>query len=206
MLAALLERWHEETNNFHFSIREMIVTLDDVMHLLHIPIVGKMIRHRDHTSHEYGVELMTELFGVDEDNAIQEIDKQWDGFIGIMFLKRLCEEQLSAANQFEDAPREEEERHNRRQWCVRAFLIFLVGCTILYDKRNKHIYLIWLDAKHDLNMIHEWSSGGITVTNIFHYLSKAIDASKGSLNRYLTLLEVVIYFVFMFVVYPIIIC
>jgi hypothetical protein len=42
-----------------------------------------------------------------------------------------------------------------RQWCVRAFLLFLVECTILCDKRNKHINLIWHDAMWDMTRIHE---------------------------------------------------
>jgi len=40
----------------------------------------------------------------------------------------------------EDATEDEdEERDNRWQWCVVTFLLFQVGCTILFDERNKHI-------------------------------------------------------------------
>jgi hypothetical protein len=77
------EKWHEETNNFHMPIGEMTVTLDDVTYLLHIPIEGKMMGHEEQASYEKGVELMTW--------------KQWGGYVGIPFLKRLYEGRLSKA-------------------------------------------------------------------------------------------------------------
>jgi len=40
LLCAFVERCHVETNNFHLSVREMTITLDDVLNLLHLPIVG----------------------------------------------------------------------------------------------------------------------------------------------------------------------
>lgn len=101
---------------------------------------------------------------------------------------------------------EEEERENRRPWCAMAFLLFLVGCTILFNNRNKHINIILLDAMWDLTRIHEWSWGGMKLTNLYNFVSKATDAPRGSLDRYMTLVELVIYFVFIFVVYHVIIC
>jgi len=53
-------------------VMEMTVTLDDVTCLLHIPIVGKMMRHGEHISQEYNVELMTWLLSVVEGRAIEE--------------------------------------------------------------------------------------------------------------------------------------
>ncbi|KOM47323.1 hypothetical protein LR48_Vigan07g102700 [Vigna angularis] len=40
LIVALSERWHHETNIFHLPIGEMSVTLDDVLNLLHLPIMG----------------------------------------------------------------------------------------------------------------------------------------------------------------------
>jgi len=74
-----------------------------------------------------------------------------------------------------------------------AFLLFLVGCTILFNNSNKHIDLIWLDAMQDLARIHEWSRDGMKLANLYHFLSKAIDVVTGSLDGYVTLVELVIY-------------
>jgi len=41
LLCEFVERWHAKTNTFHLPIGEMIITLDDVSNLLHLPIVGQ---------------------------------------------------------------------------------------------------------------------------------------------------------------------
>lgn len=40
LISAFVERWHPETNAFHFSWREISITLHDVEHILSIPIDG----------------------------------------------------------------------------------------------------------------------------------------------------------------------
>lgn len=45
MLTTLCERWHMETNSFHLHVGEMIIILDNVACLIHIPIEGKMLSH-----------------------------------------------------------------------------------------------------------------------------------------------------------------
>jgi len=58
--------------------------------------------------------------------------------------------------QLENVVKREEERNNWRKWCVRVFLVFLVGCTIFIDKSNKHIYLVLLDVMQYQDKINEW--------------------------------------------------
>jgi len=41
LIFAFVERWHRETKNFHLPFGEMIVTLDDVFVLFHLPIMGQ---------------------------------------------------------------------------------------------------------------------------------------------------------------------
>jgi len=38
LLSAFVERWHEETSSIHLPMEDMIVTPDDVICLLHLPI------------------------------------------------------------------------------------------------------------------------------------------------------------------------
>jgi hypothetical protein len=46
LLAAFVDWWHEETNSFHIPGGEIIVTLDDVYYVLHIPIKGIRLDHQ----------------------------------------------------------------------------------------------------------------------------------------------------------------
>jgi len=63
----------------------MVVILDSVTYLLllHIPVEGKKMRNKEETSYEKGVELMMELMGDYEEEAMEEIGKQWGGYVGI---------------------------------------------------------------------------------------------------------------------------
>ncbi|XP_006577572.1 protein MAIN-LIKE 1-like [Glycine max] len=40
LISAFVERWHRETSSFHLPIGEVSITLNDVVSLLHLPIVG----------------------------------------------------------------------------------------------------------------------------------------------------------------------
>lgn len=43
LLSALVKRWRSETNTFHFFIREMSITLEDVFYILGLPVEGMPI-------------------------------------------------------------------------------------------------------------------------------------------------------------------
>lgn len=80
MLSALLERWHEETNNFHLSVRKMTAMLDDVACLINIHIKENMMDHEEKISKEMGVLLTNQLLGVVEHRAIDECDHQFGDY------------------------------------------------------------------------------------------------------------------------------
>lgn len=82
---------------------------------------------------------MIDLFGVVEHTAIDERANQFGAFSNIPFLKRIREEHLNMATQWEN------EGNNLIQWCVRAFLLYLICFTIFIDNINKHIDIISLD-------------------------------------------------------------
>jgi len=91
---------------------------------------------------------MAKLLGVTNDEATWEIVAQWGGNVSIPSLKKLYERHLSRCNELEDPAddddeeEEEEELRHTREYCLRAFLLFLVGVTIFANKSNKHISLI----------------------------------------------------------------
>ncbi|GLJ46852.1 hypothetical protein SUGI_0988330 [Cryptomeria japonica] len=54
MLMASMERWDANTSMFLLPVGEMTVTLDDVDHILHLPIRGETMRYRrDWTEEDY---------------------------------------------------------------------------------------------------------------------------------------------------------
>jgi hypothetical protein len=95
--------------------------------------------------YELGIQLMAKLLGVTNDEAIGEIVAQWGGNVSIPLLKKLYKRHFSRCNELEDPADEEEEGEElrrTREYCLRAFLLLLVGVTIFANKSNKHISLI----------------------------------------------------------------
>ncbi|KAH1220879.1 Protein MAIN-LIKE 1 [Glycine max] len=71
LFSAFVERWHHETNTFHFPIGEMTIIFDDVSSLLHILIIGDFYSY-SHTSKEVVIALLMELLGVNKEDAFLE--------------------------------------------------------------------------------------------------------------------------------------
>jgi len=65
LISAFVERWHAETNSFHLPIGEMIITLDDVSSLLHLPILGQFPTYVP-LEYNGAATILTELLGVEE--------------------------------------------------------------------------------------------------------------------------------------------
>jgi len=72
LICAFVERWHEETSSFHLPFGEMIVTLDDVSYLPHLPIDGMLLSHNT-ISRDEAVEWMVEQLGSDPGEAVVEV-------------------------------------------------------------------------------------------------------------------------------------
>jgi len=67
LMSTFVERWPKETSSFHLPVGEVTITLDDVVSLLHLPVVGAFhsfkLLHVDDT-----IEMLVELLEV---NAIE---------------------------------------------------------------------------------------------------------------------------------------
>jgi len=69
----------------------------------------------------------------------------------------LHEGYLSRANELEEPTdlEEEAERDLTHEYYLRAFMLFLVGYTILIDNSNTHIKFIWLEGMRNLSKVNE---------------------------------------------------
>jgi len=140
MVRALCERWHTETGSFHLHVGEMTITLDDVYNLLHIPIQGRMLDHDEVMDRDRGIDLMIRLLGMSDAASRAEVMTESAGHISYPTLKRVYEYHLTEVIRLENPQTREEmqERGRRRQWCVRSFLLYLVGCALFTNKTNTH--------------------------------------------------------------------
>ena len=79
-----------------------------------------------------------------------------------------------------------------RQWCVRSFLLYLVGGALFTNKTNRHMDLICLDCMADLNAIWKWSCVGMTFAYLYHYLDDSVRLNNRAMAGCVTLLLAII--------------
>jgi len=79
-----------------------------------------------------------------------------------------------------------------RVWCVRSFLIYLVGYALFTNKMNRHIDLIYLDCMADLHAIGKWSWGGMALAYLYHYMDDYVILNNRTMAGSVTLFMVII--------------
>ncbi|GAU50041.1 hypothetical protein TSUD_187960 [Trifolium subterraneum] len=129
LLSAFTERWHPETSSFHVPFGEMTITFDDVACLLHIPVRGIFYTPVP-VSMEEAVALATELLGVPYEVAYMETSRQRGGTFTQQWVYDCWQRNLNMYHRYDCA--------------ARAYLLLLVGCTILTDKSYTRVNAKWV--------------------------------------------------------------
>jgi hypothetical protein len=151
LLVTLCERWHLETSTFHMPLGEMTVTLDDIASLMHLQIEGRMLSHQKKMLRHEAAGLMARHLGVSQEEAEKICGTEYGGYISYPKLRQLYTMHLGRANILADTedPAELEELERVRKFCVRCYLLYLIGCLLFSDISNKHIELIYLTTMED---------------------------------------------------------
>jgi hypothetical protein len=146
LLMTLCERWHPETGTFHMPLGEMTVTLDDVASLMHLQIGGRMLSHPKKMLRHEAAALMVRHLGVSQQEAEKICGEEYDGYISYSKLRQLYTTHLGRANILANTedPTELGELERVRKFCVRCYLLYLVGCLLFGDRSNKRIELVYL--------------------------------------------------------------
>ncbi|RYR78765.1 hypothetical protein Ahy_A01g003624 [Arachis hypogaea] len=80
LLSALVERWRPEIHTFYLPVGEVIVTLEDVTHILGLSVNEKSITGRTDSSHQFLVEncfaCFSRLPGSD-DHVLNKVNLAW---------------------------------------------------------------------------------------------------------------------------------
>ncbi|MCI22749.1 serine/threonine-protein phosphatase 7 long form-like protein [Trifolium medium] len=80
-----------------------------------------------------------------------------------------------------------------RERCIRAFLLYLVCCTIFNNKTSYYVDVVYLQYFQDLSAVHEWNWGAAALAYLQNYLDAASTADTGQMAGYLSFLQVIIY-------------
>ncbi|XP_058772053.1 protein MAIN-LIKE 1-like [Vicia villosa] len=153
---------------------EMTITLDDVSCLLHIPIRGELV-DPDKVVIDYdAIHLVVELFGVSLSDASSEVSSVRGPYYKLDWLKQVFEQQRVADN-FTGA--------------VRAYIMLLLGCTILADKTLTLVKAKYLPLLRDLDGCGRYFWGAAALVALYRYLGDASFYSCKQLGGYASLLQ-----------------
>ncbi|XP_073225403.1 uncharacterized protein [Cicer arietinum] len=177
IISAFVERWHRDTNSFHLPIGEMTITLDDVSSLLHIPITGAFfsvnVLNKDDSAN-----LLTELLGVTKAYAYAEFNVTRTTTVRYSWLLELYHQRC---------------RDQHWEMAARAFLLFLVGCTLFSDKSAFAVSVAYLECFRDLNSCGGYAWGAAALAYLYDNLREASMHQTRTISGYLTLLQAWVY-------------
>lgn len=78
LLTALADRWHSDTNTFHFAIAEMTMTPEDCYRILRIPVVGSLLPYEQ--LEEGRIETLRWIF---HDDIVCGYEILWQEFLDL---------------------------------------------------------------------------------------------------------------------------
>ncbi|XP_050902789.1 protein MAIN-LIKE 1-like [Lathyrus oleraceus] len=137
---AFVERCHSKTSSFHLPHGEMSITLDDVSHLLHLPI-GERFLDNGRITKDEAIEIVVEYLGADPEKAMNEVDRSRGAHARFEFLRNIYETEIQRAEQ-DDGDAEQVMVH--KSHALRAYLLFFVGTLIFMDKSATYTDIVYL--------------------------------------------------------------
>ncbi|KAK2359516.1 protein MAIN-LIKE [Trifolium repens] len=176
LLTAFAERWHPKTSTFHLPVGEMAITLDDVQCL--------------GMSRSEGADMVSNYLGVARDDIVSEFHHFKGLHIRYTYLQQIYVELKETCEKMESEESTDEEMLPYRERRVRAFLLFLVCCTIFSNKSNRYVDAIYLQYFQDLLTVREWNLGAAALAYMQQYMDDASEADTSNMAGYLSLVQV----------------
>ncbi|XP_028117595.1 serine/threonine-protein phosphatase 7 long form homolog [Camellia sinensis] len=158
LITALVERWRTETHTFHFPTGQATVTLQDVSVLYGLRIDGRAVTGPDPPlTRDQWIALCAELLGV----APTPADLQ-AGRVRVRWLSEQFQGHLP-----DHAPDELVQQY------ARAYILWLIGGVLLFDKSQNLLKLMYLPLFRDIDVIGQYSWGAVALACLYRMLCRA---------------------------------
>ncbi|RWR73218.1 serine/threonine-protein phosphatase 7 long form [Cinnamomum micranthum f. kanehirae] len=180
MVSAFVERWQPKTNTFHMLFGEMTITLDNVSTILGIPVTGKSVSV-EQLSFERAMTLVEHGLGVTSQQAHEELVGVQGSSVRLEWLRDLF-------GDVTDVDPKEYIRH-----AARAYLLYLLGCTLFKDKSGTRVPVIYLKLLMNFDEARTYAWGAAALAYLYQQLGFATWSGVKQITGYLTLLEALIY-------------
>ncbi|XP_058734661.1 protein MAIN-LIKE 1-like [Vicia villosa] len=165
---AFVERWHLQTSSFHLPHGEIIITLDDIACLLHLPIRGALLSHGRLTKEEV-MEMLMEELGVDSDDALEKVEGIRGAHMRFLTLRQIYDAELLMTHQ---ATGDEEEANIHRERVLRCYFPYLIGIQLFVDTSLTYTDIVYLTYLSDITRVREYNWGAVTLAYTYHRLGE----------------------------------
>ncbi|KAL5186728.1 Protein MAIN-LIKE 1 [Glycine soja] len=162
LLPAFVERWHRETSSFHLPVGELTITLDDVSYLLHLPVIGDF--HAFEPLHvDDAVQMLVDLLMVSPESARVETVQCRGPYVRLQWVRDIYQRRCQAGH-----------------WtaAARAYLLHLLGCTLLANKSATNVHVVYLEALRDLSMIDRYAWGVAALVHMWIATKKTVKSIR----------------------------
>ncbi|XP_039685571.1 protein MAIN-LIKE 2-like [Medicago truncatula] len=150
-----------------------------------------MLAHGKKMPKHEGAALLMTYLGVAQHEAEKICNQEYGGYISYPRLRDFYTSYLGRANVLAgtEDPEEVEELERVRTYCVRCYLLYLVGCLLFGDRSNKRIELIYLTTMADgYTGMRNYSWGAMTLAYLYGELADACRPGHRALGGSVTLL------------------
>ncbi|XP_028103881.1 protein MAIN-LIKE 2-like [Camellia sinensis] len=154
VVSSFVERWQPETDTFHFTVGEMTITLDDVATILGLLIVGKSISVRK-LSERRAIALVVNTLEIDEQEVRHEMSTAGGNSVRLEWLSAHFHNVI------------DNDSMKRIACAGRAYLLFLLGCTLFSDKTGTRVLVVYLSLLSDLMTISSYAWSATTLTYLY---------------------------------------
>ncbi|RWR84948.1 serine/threonine-protein phosphatase 7 long form [Cinnamomum micranthum f. kanehirae] len=161
IVLGFVERWQPETNTFHMPFGEMTITLDDVASILGIPVMGQIVSYNERMAYEEAQALLLDALGVEPAEAHEKLMQVRGQSVRLEWLR----ERFSGVS--------DDDGDEMVDCVVRAYLLYLLGCTLFINKSGERVPNIFLTVLVDLDAIRSYAWGTIALAYIYRQLGLA---------------------------------
>jgi len=157
-----------ETNTFHMSFGEMTITLEYVPTLVGISVMDRSVNMPERITDARW--MLVSLLSVSPQEADDELGMVWGSSVRLEWLRSKFFNVTDSASD------------RRIDYAVKAYLLYLVGCTLFSDKSGTRVSIDNLKLSEDLDLVSSYAWGDVALAYLYRQLG---NASRDGLSRLL---------------------
>lgn len=115
------------------------------------------MNHRSKISQEESDTLISNLLGIYSEFVVAKCEGMKGAHVSFGWLKHIFEEYRTKEKKITLVDGKEAGKDDHQTYCICAYLLYLLGCTIFTDKSNKSIEEVFIELLRDLSIVGEWS-------------------------------------------------